>query len=240
MTWALRLWQSTIGKKVVMALTGFALFGFVIVHMLGNLQVFAPAKTKVDAAGKTVVDTYGKPVQLYPIDEYGHMLKSKPLVLWGARSFLLLCVGLHVVVFLQLRARNSAARPEPYSGRTWREASLPARLMYLTGPMILLFIIYHLLHFTTGQAHTGFQDGNVHHNVVHAFTREWWAVAVYIVANVLLGAHLSHGGWSMFQSLGVNHPRWTPIIKICARLVAGGVTAGNVLMPILVAAGVGR
>ena len=112
--------------------------------------------------------------------------------------------------------------------------------MYLSGPMIFLFIVYHILHFTTGQAHTDFKDGLVHHNFVHAFTREWWAVVVYVAANILLGLHLSHGAWSIFQSLGINHPRWTPIIKIGARGVAALITLGNVLMPILVAAGLGR
>ncbi len=235
MSWVFRLYDSTIGKKVIMALTGLVLFGFVIIHLLGNLQILIP--------GTESVDDKGKKVMVYKIDEYGHMLKANPLVLWSARGFLLVCVGLHILTTIQLFQRNRAARPEPYSQRSWRAAIPPSRLMYVTGPMVGLFIVYHLLHFTTGHAHQSFTDGDVHGNFIRGFTQGWQgpvSALVYVVANLLLGMHLAHGAWSMFQSLGIAHPRWTPILKIGAHGMAALITLGNISMPILVFAGIVR
>ena len=238
MSWVFRLYDSTIGKKFIMALTGFVLFGFVVIHMLGNLQIFIPGKGKVDERGNAVFDSSNRRVYEHKITEYGHLLKSNPAVLWGARGFLLACVLAHILTMVQLTARNRAARPEPYAMRRWREAIPPARHMALTGIMVGLYIIFHLLHFTTGHMHPSFVDGDVHGNFIRGFTEGWQgpvSALVYVIANILLGMHLAHGAWSMFQSLGIAHPRYTPILKIGARCVAALITLGNISMPILVA-----
>src|SRR5258706_4244685 len=131
MTWLLRLWRSTIGKKAVMAVTGLALFGFVIGHLAGNLQIYIP-----DGGKK--------------INDYGHFLHSSMGLLWTARIGLLLAVGLHILASVQLVIRNRQARPVPYHHKENREAGYAARTMKLSRPLIALFVIYHLLHFTTG------------------------------------------------------------------------------------------
>src|SRR5262245_23619217 len=146
MTWLLRLWQSTIGKKAVMAVTGVILFGFVVAHLAGNLQIYIPDGGKA-------------------IDAYGELLHSKPGLLWAARSVLIVSVPLHIVGAIQLVRRNALARPVAYHHKQHREASYSALTMKISGPMIALFVIYHLLHFTGGQVHPEFQYLKVHHNV---------------------------------------------------------------------------
>src|SRR5262245_14940884 len=163
-----RFVTSTIGQKVVMAVTGVILFGFTIGHMLGNLQVYqGPEK----------------------LNAYAAFLKATPALLWGTRSVLLVSVILHIWAAVSLSQKNHQARPVAYAGRRWREGSYAARTMMWSGPILGLFIVYHLLHFTTGQAHPHFDEHDVYANFVIGF-QDPRASAVYIVAMVALGFHL--------------------------------------------------
>ncbi|HTX42409.1 MAG TPA: succinate dehydrogenase cytochrome b subunit [Acidobacteriaceae bacterium] len=210
-------WQSTNGKKAVMAVTGAILFLFVVGHLLGNLQVFdGPAR----------------------INAYGHFLKSLGELLWIVRGILLLCVGLHILATYQLWSRNRKARPVGYKVKKSVASSYADRTMYWSGPIVLAFVIFHLLEFTAGYIHPGsrFIDGDIYHNVVAGFS-VWWVSAWYIFSLILLGLHMRHGIWSMFQSLGLNHPRHTPVLKQAALWIAILITAGYISIPISVLAG---
>jgi succinate dehydrogenase / fumarate reductase cytochrome b subunit len=178
-------WQSTNGKKVVMTLTGIMMFLFVISHLLGNLLVFA---------GRA------------QINEYAQFLHFDGTLLWLVRSILIVALVLHVVATVQLALRNKKARPIGYSRRDAINSSYAARTMYWSGPIVLAFIIFHLLQFTAGYIHpeATFIAGDVYHNLMTGF-RVWWVSAWYVFAICLLGLHLRHGLWSMLQSIGLAH-----------------------------------
>ncbi len=206
--------ESTLGKKVVMAATGLALFGFVIGHMLGNLQIYlGPEK----------------------LNAYADFLHHNPGPLWAARIGLLICAVLHILTAMQLAQLKSRARPVAYVKQGTAGSSYASRTMVMSGPIILAFLIYHLLHFTFGSAHPDFRS-DVYHNVVAGF-RQVPAAIAYIVAMALLGLHLNHGIWSMFQSVGVAHPRYTPLLRKLALVVSLGIVAGNVSIPVSVLLG---
>lgn len=203
-----------------MALTGLVLFGFVLVHMLGNLQVYLPP----GADGK------------YPLDAYGEALHHNPAILWGARSVLLLSVLAHILSAISLAQVKNAARPTPYVKHTPIVSTYASRTMYWSGPIIGAFIVYHLLHFTTGTVHPEFQYLHVHDNVVKGFS-VWYVSLFYIVAMLMLCTHLYHGVWSMFQSLGISHPSYTPKIKLAAKAFAAIIAVGNISIPLSVLTG---
>ena len=210
-------WASTVGKKIVMAVTGVVLFGFVIAHLAGNLQVFeGPAK----------------------LNAYGAFLHSIGELLWPARIILLLCVTLHIVATVQLALRKKAARPVGYSRKKAIASSYASRTMYWSGPIVLAFIIFHLLHLTAGYIHPGaaYIEGDVYHNVVSGF-QVWWVSLSYIVAVGLLGLHLRHGLWSMFQSLGIHQPQHTARLKAAAIWIAVLIVLGYISIPISVLLG---
>jgi len=216
MTRVLAFLNSSIGRKVVMAVTGGVLLAFVLVHMLGNLQVYlGPTK----------------------LDEYGAALRKFPPVLWGARLALLVAAGLHVWGALVTTLESWRARPVGYKG--WRSAgdasTLSSRTMRWTGVVILVFVLYHLAHLTLGAhfANPGFRDGQVFHNVVVGF-RQMGSSAFYIVAMIALGLHMYHGGWSLFQTLGISHPRYNRLRLGFAAVVAVVVVLVNVSFPISV------
>ena len=215
-----RFWSSTNGKKAVMAVTGAILFGFVTVHMLGNLQVFeGPEK----------------------LNAYGHFLHGIPELLWGVCAFLLLSVILHIWASVELVVRKTQARPVAYSQRDNIASDYASRTMYWSGPILLAFIIYHLLHLTAGVVHPGsdFIEGDVYHNLVAGF-QVWYVSAWYVFSMVLLGFHIRHGAWSMFQSLGINHPRHTPILKSAAAIFAIVLTVGYISIPASILLGLVR
>jgi succinate dehydrogenase / fumarate reductase cytochrome b subunit len=219
MNLALRVWNSSLGKKFLMALTGVILFGFIIGHLAGNLQIFIPD------GGKS-------------IDAYGKFLQESKALLWTMRIGLLAAVSLHIACAIALTAQNKAARPEPYRFKDYREAGYAARTMMISGPLIALFVIYHLGHFTTFTfAPESFVHLKVHDNMIAGF-RVWWASLAYVVAMILLGTHLYHGGWSMFQSMGVNHPKWTPILKKGSAIAAVLITLGYISIPLAIWAGI--
>jgi succinate dehydrogenase / fumarate reductase, cytochrome b subunit len=210
-------WQSTNGKKVVMAVTGAILFLFVIGHLLGNLQIFEGRER---------------------LNAYGHFLRSLGELLWIVRLVLLAAVALHITATVQLALRNRRARPIAYARKKSVNSNYADRTMYWSGPIVLAFVIFHLLQFTAGYIHpeSQFIEGDVYHNVVAGFS-VWWVSAWYILSMILLGFHLRHGIWSMFQSVGVNHPRHTPALQLAALWIAILITLGYISIPISVLAG---
>jgi succinate dehydrogenase cytochrome b subunit len=213
----LRFWQTTIGKKAITAATGFILFGFVVVHLLGNLQIYEPPEK---------------------INRYSATLKSLPLLLWSARIILLISVVLHIWSAFQLWLLQREARPISYIKKTNLHSTYASRTMYWSGPIVLAFIIFHLLQFTFGVVHPGapFVEHDVYNNVVTGF--QVWPVSLfYIIAMLMLCYHLYHGLWSMFQSLGLSHPVYTPWLKLGAKVVAVLIAAGNISIPVAVLSG---
>jgi succinate dehydrogenase / fumarate reductase cytochrome b subunit len=216
-------YESSLGKKVVMAVTGVILFGYVLGHLIGNLQIYLP-------------DTQ-------QINDYAHFLHAHGVLLWAVRALLFASVILHITASVQLWRLKQKARPEAYVKKDDVPASYAARTMIWSGPIIAAFVIFHVLHLTVGGVlplHT-LPDGDmdVRANVIGGFQNP--AVAIfYIVAMALLCMHLYHGLWSMFQSLGVNHPRYTPIIKKFAAAFAWFVAIGNISIPVAVLTGVLR
>ena len=218
-----RIFNSTLGKKYIMAITGFLLFGFVIVHMLGNLQIFVGANA---------------------INEYAEMLKSKAALLWGARLGLLTITILHIVTAIQLVLRNRAARSVKYGTNTAPvAASLSSRTAAISGTIILAFIIFHLLHYTIGGINPELlqlRDAQGRHDVfgmmVQGFSNPLIA-GIYLLAMALLCMHLSHGVSSMFQSLGVKSGAYDWLIDRVAKVSAGVIFLGNCAIVIAVLAG---
>jgi succinate dehydrogenase / fumarate reductase, cytochrome b subunit len=207
-----------VGKKAAMAISGCILFLFVVGHLVGNLQIYeAPEK----------------------IDNYARFLRSMPALLWGTRITLLAMVLLHIWSSIQLGVQSSKARPDKYFKKSSAGSSYASRTMYWSGPIIAAFVIYHLLDFTIGTVNPHFQEGSVHANVVASF-QVIPISAFYIVAMILLCLHLYHGLWSMFQSLGVNHPRYTPMLRKGAATVAFLIAAGNISIPVAVMTGLVR
>jgi len=210
--------RSSIGRKVVMAVTGAILFAFVLGHMAGNLTVYL---------GPAALNGYAVFLRQF-LHGAG---------LWIARATLLLAVILHIWAATSLTLSSRAARPVGYRERRWAESTYASRTMRWSGVIILLFVIYHLLHFTFGTAHPNFVEGDVYHNFVTGF-RSVPASLVYIVAMILLGLHLRHGVWSMFQTLGVSHPRYIRWAHVGAWIFAVIVVVGNCSFPIAVLAGI--
>ena len=222
---AVVLWDTVIGKKVVMAVTGVVLVGFVIAHMLGNLKIFLGAQAIDDYA--VFLRTMGEP--MFP---YGSLL-------WVARIVLLACVALHITAAVQLTRMNWAARPHGYDTKKSIATTYAARTMRWSGVIVVLFIVYHLLHLTAGAV--GFRPGAFHHlsvhgNVVGAFSI-WYVALFYVVAMACLCLHLSHGIWSLLQTLGWNNARTTSALKALSRGLALVVFVGFVSVPVAVLAG---
>jgi succinate dehydrogenase / fumarate reductase cytochrome b subunit len=215
---ALKFFEATIVRKAVIAVTGLAMFGFVTGHLLGNLQVFLGPER---------------------LNAYAAFLKSNTEVLWGARIGLLVCLFAHVIATIQLWQLKNQARPVSYAKKNNSHSSLASRTMYYSGPVILAFVIYHLLHFTVGAVHPHFSEQDVYSNVVYGFL-QWPVALAYIVAVGLLCVHLSHGIWSMFQSLGFSHPRYTPMIKRGAKVIAILYFLGYASIPVGVLTGIVR
>jgi succinate dehydrogenase / fumarate reductase cytochrome b subunit len=218
-TKVLSFYGTSVGKKVVMAVSGVIVFGFVVVHMLGNLQVFlGPAK----------------------LNAYAALLKSSNAFLWAFRSTLLVAVALHILSATQLTLQSWAARPQGYAVQKFRETTYAARTMRWGGPIIALFVVFHILHLTTGQLHPtapAFDAHDVYNNVVYGFQVPWTSAA-YMVAVSFVALHLYHGVWSMLQTLGAAHPKYNRWRKVFAVVFAELVWAGMMAVPIAVLAGI--
>jgi succinate dehydrogenase / fumarate reductase, cytochrome b subunit len=192
-------WQSSVGKKAVMAVTGLILVAYLLTHVLANLLVFSGPER---------------------INRYAQLLHSSGAALWGARLILLAALILHIIAATQLAIRSRAARPEPYAGgRDPQVSTFAARTIRWGGGLILLFLIYHILHFTTGAAHPDFVELNPHHNVSTGF-RNPLVAAVYLLAMVAVGLHLYHGVWSSGRSLGLSQPSPRPLHRRVALVLA--------------------
>jgi succinate dehydrogenase / fumarate reductase cytochrome b subunit len=194
-----------------MALSGLVIVGFVIGHFLGNLNLYRGQEA---------------------LDAYAHFLQGLTPVLWGTRLLLLFAFGAHIASAFSLWSRNNKARGSRYKKHRDMATDYAARTMYWSGPILLLFVVYHLLHFTILPAH----PGEVYRNVVEGFQNPWIA-SVYIIGNIALGFHIFHGIFSATQTLGVNHPRYNAYRRDAAVAISAAITLGNLSFPISVLAG---
>ncbi|MBL0209776.1 MAG: succinate dehydrogenase cytochrome b subunit [Holophagaceae bacterium] len=212
---------SSVGKKIVMAVTGIMLIGFVVVHMAGNLQLYLPAH-----GGE------------HPLDAYGTFLRTllHGSGIWIARAALLSAAGLHVWAAVGLTLMNRAARPIDYQNQQYDASTISSRWMRVSGVVVLVFIVFHLLHLTIGSVLPDFVHGQVFHNVVTGFQVPWVS-AFYIIAMLCLATHIHHGIWSMLQTLGLSHPRFNGLRNRFATLLTIVVIGGNISFPIAVLTG---
>ena len=206
---------SSIGLKLVMAHTGVMLSGFVLAHMAGNLKTFEGSEA---------------------LNAYARLLRFEPALLWAARVSLLGAVGLHIWAYIMLTRTQLAARPVEYRQTAHKESTFASRSMRLTGPLLLAFIIFHLLHFTTGTVHPSFDEHDVYHNVVSGLKVVPVAL-FYLLALAALATHLWHGVWSLFQTLGANQPRYGSFGRKFATVFTAVVVLGFAAIPLSVLAG---
>lgn len=219
-----RFYGSALGKKAVMAITGIMLLGFVFAHMVGNLKIYL---------GMADMDHYAEWLRTIAEPVLPHTV-----FLWLLRVGLVVAVALHIHAAYSLTVLNRRARPVRYqSHRDYIAANFASRTMRWTGVIVVLFVIFHLLDLTWGNANPDFVSGDVYDNVIHSFQRVPVAI-FYIIANLALGLHIFHGAWSMFQSLGLNNPRFNLWRRYFAAGIAAVITIGNVSMPLLVVTGV--
>ncbi len=220
------LWRTTIGKKYVAAITGVIIAVWVVLHMLGNLKAIeGPGSGHSQAA----------------IDRYAHTLRTlfgpvfpNDMILWIIRGVLIVAVLLHIVAVGQLYVRNRRSQP----GRTKRvRATWFARTMPLTGLLILGFLIFHILHFSTRTIHpTKLVNGLIYANMYDAF-QKWWLVAIYVGAVTMLGLHLNHGLWSGTQTAGIDNPDRNWFWRRSTNIVTLLTVVGFAVIPILFIAG---
>jgi succinate dehydrogenase / fumarate reductase, cytochrome b subunit len=223
----LDLYQTGVGKKWVMAVTGIGLMGFVFVHMFGNLKLYFGAEE---------FDAYA-----YALREIGYPFVPKNFVLWGFRAGLLVMFVLHIHSAWSLTMMNRRARPTSYSRRDYIAASFASRTMRWTGIIVALFLLWHIADLTMGWVDPNYVYGNVYDNVVSSFSRVPVA-AFYVVAMVALGNHLYHGIWSLFQTVGSMNPRFDPRRNPLRRGFAAGFTivviGANISFPLAVQFGI--
>jgi succinate dehydrogenase / fumarate reductase cytochrome b subunit len=211
---------SMVGKKVVMGITGLIGIAFVIVHSLGNLLVFRGSAA---------------------INSYSHFLKSTGELLWALRVVLMVAVLLHVMAAIQLTRQSRAARPVGYVKREAQVATISSRTMRWGGALLLLFIVVHILHFTTGTIRPAgvFSSEDVYANVVTSF-RIWWVALFYLVSMIALGLHLFHGAWSSARSIGASPPSPHPLRRRISLAIALFVWAAFTAIPVAVFSGLVR
>ena len=209
---------TTVARKVIMALTGVVLTGFVLIHMIGNLLLYQGPEA---------------------LNHYGELLQSKPPLVWTARLVLLACVALHIWAATTLTLANWAARPVGYRKTAYEASTYASRTMRWGGPLLLLFIVYHLLHFTVGSVHPDFVRGDVYHNVIIGFQNPLVAF-FYALSMVALSLHLFHGVESMLQTLGLSHPKYNGLRKVIGVAYAAVVAVGNLSFPLSVFFGLVR
>jgi len=218
-TRALSFYGTTIGKKVAMATSGLVIVGWLVLHMLGNVAVFA---------GRVAYN------------EYASFLANKPPLLWGQRIVMLAAIVVHIHAAFSLWSLNSGARPRAYHQRKDLATDYAALTMRYGGVILLLFIIYHILHLTVGMTdHLGytFVHGDVYNNLVQGFQRPVVA-GFYIFAQCALGMHLFHGIWSLTQTMGWDHPKYNPLRRYAAMGLTAFIILGFVSIPISVLTGV--
>lgn len=218
-TRAITFYGTTIGKKVVMAVSGLIVIGWLVAHMLGNVTIFAGPEA---------------------VNKYAGLLRNNPPILWGQRLVVLLALGSHIHAAFSLWARNNDARPKGYVQRKDLATNYAALTMRYGGLVIVSFMIYHLLHLTVGQtSHLGyeFNPEDVYNNVVLGFSHPLVA-GFYILAQMALGMHLYHGAWSLTQTLGADHPKYNGLRQAAAAIVTLVIVLGFVSIPISVQTGI--
>lgn len=219
-----RFTRSNIGLKILMAVTGVVMFGYLVGHVSGNMLLFA-GREKINA--------------------YSLFLHSSKGLLWGTRLILLASVGVHIWATIRFVKLRGDARPVPYESKQPHGTTFAARTMFWSGPVIALFILYHILHLTTGTLHPTFEHNatgaaghtDVFQNLVDGFQKPL-ASLIYIVAMLAIGLHLSHGIWSMLQTVGVNRPNWEPALRCLALLAAVVICGGFIAVPVAVLVGI--
>ena len=219
--------QSSIGRKWIVALTGLVLIAYVIGHLIGNLQIFLPDKGRINA--------------------YGALLHASPPLLWSVRIFLIFCFVLHIVTTIKLAAENRAARPRGYAKTSYEKSTLAARTMVISGLIVLCFVIYHVLHFTANVTNpefarlhqvlpNGAERHDVYKMVVIGFQNPF-AAGFYLLGLFLLCSHLSHGLSSTLQTFGLNSRKTIAVIATSGRVLAWLIFLGYASIPIAVLTG---
>jgi len=205
---------STVGKKIVMAVSGLIMVGFVILHMAGNLQLFEGANR---------------------LNSYSAFLHGPAgEALWVLRAILIIALVAHVVSAYQLTVIDRAARPVPYVKRELQVATVASRTMRIGGVVLLVFIVLHILHFTTLTLKpAALTEGDVYGNVIASF-RIWWVTLLYVIAMIALAYHLYHGAWSSVRTLGFERGRLDPFHRPIAIALAIIVWAGFTIVPVAV------
>jgi succinate dehydrogenase / fumarate reductase cytochrome b subunit len=213
--WVVNFWKSQIGKKVVMAVTGLIGVGFVVGHMLGNLQMFAGPER---------------------MNAYAAFLQGLGELLYLARAVLVLAVVLHVVAAVQLTRLKQQARPVGYVKREPQVSTLASRTIRWGGVLLLVFIVFHILHFTTKDVFAGYSHVDVYGNVVKGFSKPWVSI-FYVVSMLALGLHLYHGTWSSMRTIGAVQPSRNPLKRRVALGLAVVVWLGFSSIPLAVLLG---
>lgn len=217
-----RLWSSSVGKKIVMAVSGLILYGFVVVHMFGNLKVYQ---------GKEVFNHYAEGLRTM-----GEPLFGRGQLLWIARIVLLVALFVHLAAVVLLTRQSKAARKHSYKKYDGLEFSYASRTMLWGGLLLLAYVIYHLMHLTFGNAHPNFVHGDVYNNFVVGF-QQWPVSLAYILAMIPLGLHMYHGFWSMLQTFGANNPKYNKVRRPIALSLSLLVVLLNISFPVAVLAG---
>jgi succinate dehydrogenase / fumarate reductase cytochrome b subunit len=205
-------YRSLLGQKLIMGVTGIILFAFIVGHLLGNLQIFSgPA----------------------PLNRYAAFLKSTGELLWTVRLILLIALILHIVAAIRITLAKWSARPIGYLEKDDIVTNYAARTMMITGPLVFLYVIYHLMMFTFLTTGPGYSPTDVYANEIAAFRVPLISI-VYIIAMLVLGTHLYHGVWSMLHTIGISNPRYGRLRWIVAPAVAIAITLGYIIIPLAV------
>jgi len=217
------LYGSSVGKKVAMALSGVLLFGFVLGHMVGNLKAFQ---------GREALDGYSAFLR-----EVGYPVAPESSLLWLVRILLLAAVSLHMFAAFQLWQQSRKARVKGYRKEHSQVFSYASRTMRWGGVIVISFVVYHVLHLTTGTVHPEFEHGSVYDNLVIGF-QSIPVVLVYLVAVGALSVHLYHGLWSVFTTLGVQNPGVKRFRRPLATAISVAMFVGYAVVPLAVLAGI--
>jgi len=224
--WLVEMYRTDVGKKYAMAITGVIGLGFIFFHMIGNLHAFE---------GMAEINEYGEGLR-----DIGEPLFPRTLVLWlFLRLPLVLALVIHVHAAYALTRSNARARADGYEIRKYSAVNYASRTMRWTGVIVLLFLVWHLADLTWGleAANPAFERGDIYNNLIASLER-WPVTILYVVAQGALALHVWHGAWSMFQSIGLNNPRFNAFRRTFATVFTIVVVAGFLAVPIGVQLGI--